>query len=292
MTVGCELFDSGMRDRAVARLQLETDLRNGISDNAFVVHYQPIVSLETGRISGFEALVRWNHPRRGLVGPAEFIQAAEDTGMIVPIGRMILRESCRQMVAWQHRFGPDAPGVICVNVSSRQFLDGDLARDVEAILAETGLPPKNLKLEITESAFIGNVQDAQVTLSRLQSVGVEWSLDDFGTGYSSLNHLHQLHVNTVKIDRSFVSRMSADGDGLEMARAIVALAHNLSMDVVAEGVENVDQLAYLRALGCEYAQGFYMSKPVAADAAGRLIATHPFSVAVSEAEPAVPAASR
>jgi diguanylate cyclase (GGDEF)-like protein/PAS domain S-box-containing protein len=278
-TTGCELFDSGMRDRAVARLQLETDLRSGIRDKAFVVHYQPIVSLDSGRISAFEALVRWNHPTRGLVGPADFIQTAEDTGMIVPIGRAILRESCRQMMAWRCAFGDDAPGIVCVNVSSRQFVDGGLAGDVEAILAETGLPAERLKLEITESAFMSNMQEAQATLGRLRSIGVQSSLDDFGTGYSSLNHLHQLHVDTVKIDRSFVSRMTADTDGLEMARAIVALAHNLSMDVVAEGVEQPEQIAYLRALGCEYAQGFYMSKPVDAQAADSLIASRPWRVA-------------
>ena len=202
-TTSCELFDPAMRDRAVARLQLETDLRNGIEQNAFVVHYQPIISLASGRITGFEALVRWRHPTRGLLQPIEFIKAAEDTGMIVQIGRLTLVESCRQMVAWQRQFGAAAPGVMCVNVSSRQFVDVDLASEVEAILRETGLPPSNLKLEITESAFIGDVQAAQVILKRLQSIGVEWSIDDFGTGYSSLSHLHQLKVDT-REDRSIL----------------------------------------------------------------------------------------
>jgi len=272
----CELFDPAMRDRAVARLQLETDLRNGIEQNAFVVHYQPIVSLASGRITGFEALVRWRHPMRGLLQPIEFIKAAEDTGMIVQIGRLTLVESCRQMVAWQRQFGAAAPDVMCVNVSSRQFVDVDLASEVEAILRETGLPPSNLKLEITESAFIGDVQAAQVILKRLQSIGVEWSIDDFGTGYSSLSHLHQLKVDTVKIDRSFVSRIGIDEGGSEMVRAIVALAHNLSMDVVAEGVETEAQYVHLRALGCEYTQGFHFSRPVDALAADRLIALQPW----------------
>jgi EAL domain-containing protein (putative c-di-GMP-specific phosphodiesterase class I) len=265
-----------MRDRAVARLQLETDLRNGIEQNAFVVHYQPIISLASGRITGFEALVRWRHPMRGLLQPIEFIKAAEDTGMIVQIGRLTLVESCRQMVAWQRQFGAAAPDVMCVNVSSRQFVDVDLASEVEAILRETGLPPSNLKLEITESAFIGDVQAAQVILKRLQSIGVEWSIDDFGTGYSSLSHLHQLKVDTVKIDRSFVSRIGIDEGGSEMVRAIVALAHNLSMDVVAEGVETEAQYVHLRALGCEYTQGFHFSRPVDALAADRLIALQPW----------------
>ncbi len=272
----CELFDPAMRDRAVARLQLETDLRNGIEQNAFVVHYQPIISLASGRITGFEALVRWRHPTRGLLQPSEFIKAAEDTGMIVPIGRLTLVESCRQMVAWQRQFGAAAPGVMCVNVSSRQFVDVDLASEVEAILRETGLPPSNLKLEITESAFIGDVQAAQVILKRLQLIGVQWSIDDFGTGYSSLSHLHQLKVDTVKIDRSFVSRIGIDEGGSEMVRAIVALAHNLSMDVVAEGVETEAQYVHLRALGCEYTQGFHFSRPVDAPAADRLIARQPW----------------
>jgi len=287
-TTSCELFDPGMRDRAVARLQLETDLRNGVKDEAFVVHYQPIISLETGRIAGFEALVRWRHPTRGLVAPLEFIQVAEDTGMIVQIGRLTLAESCRQMVIWQRRFGAGAPAVICVNVSCRQFVDADLASEVEAILRETGLHASNLKLEITESAFIGDVQAAQVTLSRLQSIGVEWSIDDFGTGYSSLNHLHQLHVDTVKIDRSFVGRIGVDAGGSEMVRAIVALAHSLSMDVVAEGVETEEQFVHLGAVGCEFTQGFHFSKPVDALAADRLIASQPWrKTPVLEAEFAV-----
>ena len=209
--------------------------------------------------------------------PMEFIKVAEDTGMIVQIGRLILIESCRQMVAWQRRFGASAPRVICVNVSSRQFVDGDLAGDVEAILKETGLPASNLKLEITESAFIGDVRAAQITLNRLQSIGVEWSIDDFGTGYSSLSHLHQLQVNTVKIDRSFVSRIGVDEGGSEMVRAIVGLAHNLSMDVVAEGVESAEQFAHLRALGCEFTQGFHFSRAVDAGAADQLIASQPWS---------------
>jgi diguanylate cyclase (GGDEF)-like protein/PAS domain S-box-containing protein len=276
-TTSCELFDPAMRNRAVARLQLETDLRNGIEHNAFVVHYQPIISLETGLIAGFEALVRWHHPTRGLLQPMEFIKAAEDTGMIVAIGRLTLAESCRQMMAWQRQFGEAAPDVVCVNVSSRQFGDVDLASEVEEILRATGLPPSSLKLEITESAFIGDVGAAQIILKRLQSIGVEWSIDDFGTGYSSLSHLHQLKVDTVKIDRSFVSRIGLDAGGSEMVRAIVALAHNLSMDVVAEGVETEAQLIHLRTLGCEYTQGFHFSKPVDAATAATLIASQPWS---------------
>jgi diguanylate cyclase (GGDEF)-like protein/PAS domain S-box-containing protein len=272
----CELFDPVMRDRAVSRLQLETDLRNAIERGDFVVHYQPIVSIATGRVAGFEALVRWDHPSRGMLGPMEFIHVAEESGLIVQIGRLVLRESCRQMAAWRRDFGAQAPDVICVNVSSRQFVHGDLAGEVEAVLIETGLQPSNLKLEITESVCIGDVHAAQATLARLQAIGVEWSMDDFGTGYSSLSHLHQLQVNTVKIDRSFIGRLDADGGGAEMVRVIVALAHTLSMNVVAEGVEREEHLAHLRALGCEYAQGYHFSRPVDRDAANRLIAGQPW----------------
>jgi EAL domain-containing protein (putative c-di-GMP-specific phosphodiesterase class I) len=206
----------------------------------------------------------------------EFIHLAEDSGLIVPIGRLVLRESCRQMAAWRRAFGAQAPDVMCVNVSSQQFVSSDLAGEVEAVLRETGLHPSHLKLEITESVCIGDVRAAQATLTRLQAIGVEWSMDDFGTGYSSLSYLHQLHVNTVKVDRSFVSRIGADEAGAEMVRVIIALAHNLSMDVVAEGVEREEHLEHLRALGCEFAQGYHFSKPVDSDAAGRLIARQPW----------------
>jgi diguanylate cyclase (GGDEF)-like protein/PAS domain S-box-containing protein len=272
----CELFDSAMRDRAVSRLQLETDLRRAIEHRAFEVHYQPIVAIASGEIAGFEALMRWRHPDRGPVSPAEFIPIAEDTGMIFQMGRLTLTESCRQMAAWQRRFGGRAPAFICVNVSSRQFADAELAAQIEAILQDTGLSPAKLKLEITESAFLGDVTGAQVTLRRLQSMGVAWSLDDFGTGYSSLSYLQRLHVDTVKIDRSFVSRMGLERKGSEMVGAIVALAHNLGMDIVAEGVETLEQLAQLQALECEFAQGFYFSKAVDAAAAEALIASQPW----------------
>jgi diguanylate cyclase (GGDEF)-like protein/PAS domain S-box-containing protein len=275
-TAPCELFDPAMRERAVARLQVETDLRNAIDRREFAVLYQPIISLDTGRISGFEALARWRHPTRGLLSPAEFIPVAEDTGMIRQIGRLVLIESCRQMMAWVTRFGKDAPHVMCVNVSCRQLADVDLAGEIEAILESTGLEASRLKLEITESAFISDVGAAEATLKRLQSIGVEWSLDDFGTGYSSLSYLHRLQADTVKVDRSFVSRIGAEGNGLEMARAIVALAHNLGMDVVAEGVETARQLSQLQALGCESAQGFHFSEPVDVVAADSLIASQPW----------------
>ena len=294
-TTAYELYDPAMRERAVSRLRVETDLRNAIDNREFVVMYQPIIALETGTISGFEALVRWRHPTRGLLSPAEFISIAEDTGMISQIGRQVLLESCRQMVDWQRRFGPAAPKVICVNVSARQLAHVDLATDVETVLRETGLAASSLKLEITESAYIGDVGAAETTLKRVQSIGIEWSIDDFGTGYSSLSYLHRLQADTIKVDRSFVSRIGAGGNGSEMVSTIVALAQNLGMDVVAEGVETAEQLSQLEALGCEYVQGFYFSRPVDVAAADGLIASQPWrdggqlaDSSVSEpAEPAV-----
>ena len=273
---GCEIFDPAMRQRAVARLQVETDLRVAIERRAFVVHYQPIVSLRTGRITGFEALVRWRHPIRGLIGPDEFIPVAEDTGLIRAITRLTLTESCRQMVEWRRHFGAEAaPGVMCVNISSRLFGDFELVDELKMTLATTGMEASKLKLEITESALINDMAAARATLDDAQAMGIEWSLDDFGTGYSSLSHLHGLQIDTVKIDRSFVGRI-AERHGSEMVRAIVALAHTLDMDVVAEGVETPEQAARLLQFGCEYAQGFHYSKAVDAAAAGLLIGSQPW----------------
>ena len=271
----CEIFDPGMRQRAIARLHVETDLRNAIESQVFEVHYQPIVLLRSGRIAGFEALVRWRHPVRGLVGPNEFIPIAEDTGLIRGITRLTLTESCRQMVEWLRRYGAKAPGVMCVNISSRLFGDFELVGELKTILAATGMEPSKLKLEITESALINDMAAARATLDDAQAMGIEWSLDDFGTGYSSLSHLHGLQINTVKIDRSFVGRIG-EPHGSEMVRAIVALAHTLDMDVVAEGVETPEHAARLLQLGCEYAQGFHYSKAVDATAAGCLIGSQPW----------------
>jgi diguanylate cyclase (GGDEF)-like protein/PAS domain S-box-containing protein len=272
----CELFDPVMRHRAVSRLQMEMDLRGAIATKQFEVHYQPIVAIETGEVAAFEALLRWRHPLRGLLEPLEFITVAEETGIIVPIGRWILGQACRQMEEWQRRFGHAAPALMCVNVSSRQFADVHLADHVADALARTKLDPAHLKLEITESAFLKDLPAAQVMLHRVHAMGVRWSLDDFGTGYSSLSYLHMLPVETVKVDRAFVSGIACADSGSEMVRAIVTLSHNLGMDVVAEGVETAEQLVQLRQLGCEYAQGYYFSRPCDADIASLLIATQPW----------------
>ena len=271
-----EIFDPAMRQRALSRLHVETDLRKAIENQEFELHYQPIISLPTGRIAGFESLARWRHPVRGLLSPAEFIPIAEDTGMIVDLGRLTLAESCRQMAVWLGQFGADAPRFMCANLSSKEFADIDLMKGVSNILELSGLGSSYLKLEITESAFIHDVPAAQVTLKKAQAMGIECSLDDFGTGYSSLSYLHRLDVATVKVDRSFVREMGIGRSGSAMVRSIVALAHTLGLSVVAEGVETAEQFAELRKVGCEYAQGFYLSKPVDAEAAGLLIAAQPW----------------
>ena len=271
-----EIFDTAMRQRALARLRFETDLRNAIDERAFEMHYQPIVSLRSGRITGFEALLRWRHPTRGLVPPADFIEVAEDTGMILDIGRLTLTESCKQMAAWMADFGAAAPQTMCANVSGKQLAYDGLMSDIADTLTATGLLPANLKLEITESALIRDVPSALATLNEARSLGIGWSLDDFGTGYSSLSFLHRLQVNTVKVDRSFVSEIGHGAKASEMVRAIVGLAHTLGMDVVAEGVETAEQASALRSLGCEYAQGFYYSKAVDKSTAARLIESQPW----------------
>jgi diguanylate cyclase (GGDEF)-like protein/PAS domain S-box-containing protein len=276
-----ETFDPAMRHRAMTRLRFETDLRNAIDDRAFEMHYQPIVSLRSGRITAFEALLRWRHPVRGLVPPADFISVAEDTGMIVDIGRLTLNESCRQMVKWLTDFGAIAPQMMCANISSKQLAYAGLMSEIASTLRTTGLLAENLKLEITENAFIHDVPGTQSTMSEAQSMGIGWSLDDFGTGFSSLSFLHRLQINTVKIDRSFVSEIGAGAKGSEMVRAIVSLAHTLGMDVVAEGVETAEQAAALRAIGCEYAQGFFFSKAVDNGTAARLIESQPWQASAA-----------
>jgi EAL domain-containing protein (putative c-di-GMP-specific phosphodiesterase class I) len=228
--------------------------------------------LGSGSISGFEALVRWQHPHRGLISPAEFIPIAEETRMILPIGHRVLIETCRQMQAWQERFGACAPRLISVNLSSKQLAHPDLVAQIHKVLQETGLTPCGLKLEITESSFMENLEAAIAVLLQLKSTGIQLGIDDFGTGYSSLSYLYRLPIDTLKIDRSFVSRMGAHGEDSEIVGTIVALAHNLKLDVIAEGVETPEQLAQLQALRCEYGQGYYFSRPVPAEAASGLIA--------------------
>ena len=257
-----EIFHPMMYTNAVALLQLETDLRRAIERNEIELHYQPIISLRNQRVSGFEALLRWRHPVRGWISPLEFVPIAEQTGLIVPIGAWVLQEACRQMEAWQRDFG-DANRLLTVNVnlSSKQFTP-ELADQISQVLEETGLNPCQLKLEITESLLMENAESAIERLTELRQLGVQLAIDDFGTGYSSLSYLHRLPIDTLKVDRSFIQRIDSDGEQLAIVRTIITLAWNLGMEVVAEGAETAKQVAQLKALHCEYAQGYFFSRPL------------------------------
>ena len=266
-----ETFDSKLRSGAVSLLQTEIDLRRAIERGEFILNYQPIVSLNSDDIVGFESLIRWNHPTRGLVAPDNFISVAEETGLILPIGKWVIRESCRQMREWQKEFTAAHSMIINVNLSARQLESKDLVEQIEVILQETGLNPNCLKLEITESAIMNNAEEAVATVVALRKMGVRVSIDDFGTGYSSLSYLHRFPINTLKIDRSFVSRIGNADEHAEIIRTIITLAFNLGIDVVAEGVENIEQLDFLRQMNCNFGQGFYYSRPVNGLSAAEMI---------------------
>jgi diguanylate cyclase (GGDEF)-like protein len=266
------VFDKAMHAHVCSRLKLETDLRRAIERQEFRLDYQPIVALETGRITGFEALVRWDHPERGLVSPIEFISAAEETGLIIPLDLWVLREACRQMGSWQQRFRPDPPLTISVNLSGKDFTQAGLLDRIDLVLRETGLDARCLRLEITESVIMGNTESAIALIRQLKERGLGLSMDDFGTGYSSLSYLHKFSFDVLKVDRSFVSRMGPDGENSVIVETIVALAHSLGMQVVAEGVETAEQAERLRALNCQYGQGYYFSRPVGPSPAEAMIA--------------------
>jgi EAL domain-containing protein (putative c-di-GMP-specific phosphodiesterase class I) len=325
------VFDTSLRTHAIARLELESELRVALERGELSLHYQPIRSLVSGRISGFEALLRWNSPTRGSVSPAEFIPVAEETGLIVPIGEWVLRQACRQTAAWQAQFPSDPPLAININISGVQFRSPTLYDQVQAVLEETGLEPACVGLEITESVLIdnsdhGNSDHIIGLLRRLRELGVRLQIDDFGTGYSSLAYLQRYPISTIKIDRSFVARLgsqdvtgldgaalspalagaseslNADGttglfgvpgavpgkngraghptagpngaspaSGSEIVKTIVALAHDLGLEAVAEGVETQEQLEQLKALDCPYGQGYFIARPMPAEAATALL---------------------
>ena len=257
-----EIFDEKMRERAVARLQVETDLRKAVAGNQLTLHYQPQTKLRGRRVSGYEALVRWNHPERGLLGPDHFIPVAEESDLIVHLGRWVLKEACRQMAEWHRDFTFERPPTISVNISARQLSDPRLLDDVQQTLFETGLDPRCLKLEVTESSLMGDPEIALRTLRSLKLMNIGLEIDDFGTGYSSLSYLQRFPFDTVKIDRSFVREMGERAENSEIIRTILDLANSLNMHVVAEGVETKDQVDRLAALGCDCVQGFYFSKPI------------------------------
>ncbi|MBI2385763.1 MAG: EAL domain-containing protein [Elusimicrobia bacterium] len=271
-----EVFAAGMRELVVAQLEVETALRHAvIGGKEFRVYYQPVVSLKTGRLTGFEALVRMRRSDGSLRPPSEFIPLAEETGLIVTIGLWVLTEACGQMRAWQRSHPEHPPMQVSVNLAGRQFAQPDLPEQIAAVLAKTGLDHGSLKLEVTETVIMEHSAAAAAVLGRLRSLGIKLLMDDFGTGYSSLSYLHRFPVDTLKIDASFVRRMDVDRKDADIIGAIVTLAHTLGMDVVAEGVENAEQLAQLRALGVEYGQGYHFGRPVDAAAAEALIGVRP-----------------
>ena len=266
-----EVFDREMHSEALAQLELETDLRRAIERNELRLHYQPIIDLEDGSLTGFEALVRWEHPRRGMMMPADFIALAEETGLIVPLGWWVLRESCAQMRAWDENAAAATQLTVSVNLSARQFLEPNLLAHVTDVLSQTGFPANRLKLEITESAVMQNAATVSKTLAELRSRGIQLCIDDFGTGYSSLSYLHSFPIDSLKIDRSFISTLDHEGSSLELIETIVVLSRILGMESVAEGVETREQLELVRRLGSRFAQGYHFSHPLPAGDALDLI---------------------
>ncbi|HNV76862.1 MAG TPA: EAL domain-containing protein [Gemmatimonadaceae bacterium] len=270
-----EMFDRAMHAEALTRLQLETDLRRAVERQEFLLHYQPIVSLADGRVQGVEALVRWQHADRGLISPNDFIPVAEDTGLIVPMGRWALREACQTVRGLEARV-PSARGLrLSVNLSVREFAQLDLVRAVAGILDETGLPAGQLQLEITESAIIGQQHPALQTIAELRELGVRIHLDDFGTGYSSLSYLHRLPLDAIKIDRAFTTSMETEERPRHVVQAILSLVGAMGLEVIAEGVATADQLALLRRMGCPYGQGFLFSRPMPPAALEELLQRDP-----------------
>ena len=272
----CEVFDEAMHEHAVGRMKLETDLRKALERKEFRVYYQPIVSLTTGEIAGFEALVRWQRPGVGLVPPGQFITVAEEMGLIVFLGLWVLRTACEQAHHW-HLQNPDKrPVTMSVNVSARQFMQPDIVEQVEKILRETGVEPSAVKLEITESVTMGDAERTIRIVTGLKKLGIRLSIDDFGTGYSSLSYLRRFPMDTLKIDRSFVHNLASNPENLEIVRTILGLARNLGMDVIAEGAETMEEVEHLKTLQCDFSQGYYFSKPVDSEQANALLGNAPF----------------
>ena len=272
---GLAVFTKALRERFLERIRLEMDLRYAVDRNELVLHYQPIISLSDGRLVGFEALVRWFHSELGMIPPVKFIPIAEDSGLIKPITVWILEEACRQLSKWQSLAGDYRSLMVSVNISGKHLGNNDLIHDVERALDLTHIHPSSLKLEITESAAMENPDHTVNMLTSLKELGVQLSIDDFGTGYSSLSHLHKLPFDTLKIDRSFVSGVGANGEGSEILQTIISLAKNLRMRVVAEGIETEAQLRVLQNLGCDLGQGYLMAKPKGREETERLLYQRP-----------------
>ena len=269
----CEVSDPAMHANAVKRLRLETDLRRALDQKEFRVFYQPIVSLQTGKITGFEALTRWERPE-GVFPPVEFIAVAEETGLIIPMNRQLLREACQHLLSWQSEFPSTPPLSMSVNITSREFAQSDLANEISKTLAQVGLDPGCLQLEIIETIAMGDAERSGLVLAQLKALGVRLSIDDFGTGYSSLSRLRRIPVDTLKIDRAFISHMDTDPESHEIVRIIIMLAHNLGLKVVAEGAETEEHINLLKQLNCEMAQGYFFSRPAPDQAMLRLLVSN------------------
>ena len=276
-----EVFDKSMNAPAQERMDLELDLRNAVTRGEFILHYQPVVELPSGRITEVEALVRWKHPQRGLLFPADFVGLSEETGLIVPLGRWVLHEACRQTRQWQLA-SPDTNLAISVNISARQLQQPGLVEEIAAVLRETRLDAAALRLEITETVVMHDAPTTLAKLEALKALGVQLAIDDFGTGYSSLGYLKRFPVDTLKIDRSFVKGIGDDVEDSAIVRAVITVAKSLNLSVTAEGIETAEQLDHLRALGCDHGQGYFFAKPMASDRVpALLLATSPWGPAAA-----------
>lgn len=266
-----EVFKPAMLEGVMSHVELETDLRKALGNHEFIVYYQPIVNMNTHRIVGFEALLRWQHPKRGLTLPADFIPTLEEMGLIVPVGYWVIDQACQQIRIWQEKYPSDPPLTVSVNISTRQCTQHDLVQKIAAILKKNKVKASSLKLELTESLVVEDTALTSAILSQLRDLGIQVQIDDFGTGYSSLGYLHKLPIDTLKIDRTFISQLGTSESGLEIVRTILSLAHSLNISVIAEGVETKEQLSMLSALDCEYVQGFLFAKPVNQQEVGPLL---------------------
>jgi diguanylate cyclase (GGDEF)-like protein len=265
------IFDHAMYEQTVYLSQVETDLRLAIERHEFILHYQPIVSISRGCLIGFEALIRWQHPTKGLIYPGEFIAIAEETGLIIPIGKQVLRSACQQLCQWQAKNSATVPFYISVNLSIRQLKQYDFVDHLAHVLQETGVDGQNLYLELTETMLMDRGEKTLELLAEIKAQGVQLSIDDFGTGYSSLSYLHRFPIDALKIDRSFVTPITAEGDNCEIVKTIITLAHSLGITAIAEGVETAEQLSQLNQFGCDGAQGYFFSKPIPVQAAEALL---------------------
>jgi diguanylate cyclase (GGDEF)-like protein len=268
-----QMFEQTMHSRALHNFQLESDLRHALERHELIAYYQPIIRLDNNQIDSFEALVRWNHPEKGLVDPSKFIPIAEETGLVMAIDLFVLQQACQQLRNWRDEGLADASLTMNVNLSVKHFMSFDLLKQIDHVLRETGITGSSLRLEITESDIMENAEFAGKIISQLRDRHIQLSIDDFGTGYSSLSYLHRLPIDHLKIDRSFVMRIGKNGKNTEIIRAIIALAKSLDMFTIAEGVETQDQLDQIRELKCEFCQGYLFSKPVEASAARNLLIT-------------------